>query len=194
MQIFECLEVILLRTASDLSHFSMVGNAIVKKTVSNYMKRLQGSLHSDNHRCFRWSLCMYFICHLSLYTCLREVLYCPQVCPTVPQPSVCFSISGTWSCQRGPGPHSDQPGSVWFSKEKRQEGVKCPISGSCIWWRLCIFCVCACLHLVVSIFQGKPDVRMAFIQFVLSFFVSGDSATIGQVLEIKGNGNIHITD
>lgn len=50
MLIFESLEMILLRTASDLSHFNMVGNAIVKKTVSGYMKLLQGSLHSDNHR------------------------------------------------------------------------------------------------------------------------------------------------
>lgn len=50
MLIFESLEVILLRTASDLSHFSMVGNAIVKKTLSGYMKLLQGSFHSENHR------------------------------------------------------------------------------------------------------------------------------------------------
>lgn len=48
--IFESLEMILLRTASDLSHFSMVGNAVVKKTVSGYMKLLQSSLHSSNHR------------------------------------------------------------------------------------------------------------------------------------------------
>ena len=50
MLIFESLEMILLRTASDLSHFSMVGSAIVKKTVSSYMKLVQGSLHSANHR------------------------------------------------------------------------------------------------------------------------------------------------
>lgn len=50
MLIFESLEMILLRTASDLSHFNMVGNAIVKKTVSSYMKLLQGSFHSENHR------------------------------------------------------------------------------------------------------------------------------------------------
>lgn len=53
MLIFESLEMILLRTASDLSHFNMVGNAIVKKTVSGYMKLLQGSFHSDNHRLVR---------------------------------------------------------------------------------------------------------------------------------------------
>lgn len=50
MLIFQSLEVILLRTASDLSHFNMVGNAIVKKTVSSYMKLMQGSFHSENHR------------------------------------------------------------------------------------------------------------------------------------------------
>lgn len=37
------------------------------------------------------------------------------------------------------------------------------------------------------ILQGRPDVRMAFVQFVLCFLVSGDNATIGQVLEFKGN-------
>lgn len=35
--------------------------------------------------------------------------------------------------------------------------------------------------------QGRPDVRMAFIQFALSFLVSGDHATVGQLLEMKGN-------
>lgn len=50
MLIFESLEMILLRTASDLPHFNMVGNAIVKKIVSSHMKLLQGSLHSEYHR------------------------------------------------------------------------------------------------------------------------------------------------
>ncbi|MED6278802.1 nucleolar pre-ribosomal-associated protein 1, partial [Characodon lateralis] len=49
MLIFGSLEVILLRTASDLSHFNMVGNVIVKKIVSNYMKLLHGSFYSANH-------------------------------------------------------------------------------------------------------------------------------------------------
>lgn len=40
----------------------------------------------------------------------------------------------------------------------------------------------------MEILQGRPDVRMAFIQFVLSFLVSGDNVTIGQILESKGNG------
>lgn len=33
---------------------------------------------------------------------------------------------------------------------------------------------------------------MAYIQFVLSFLVSGDNATVGQILEIKGNNSIQI--
>lgn len=41
--------------------------------------------------------------------------------------------------------------------------------------------------------QGKPDVRLAFIQFVLSFLVSGDSAVIRQILELKGKGLLCIT-
>ncbi|XP_071994741.1 nucleolar pre-ribosomal-associated protein 1 isoform X2 [Engystomops pustulosus] len=32
---------------------------------------------------------------------------------------------------------------------------------------------------------GRPDVRMAYIQFALSFFISGDNNTIVQVLELK---------
>lgn len=59
--IFESLEMILLRTASDLSHFSMVGNAIVNKTVSGYMKLLQSSLHSTNHRLFVFKENQHFI-------------------------------------------------------------------------------------------------------------------------------------
>uniref|UniRef100_A0A3Q1GR05 URB1 ribosome biogenesis homolog n=1 Tax=Acanthochromis polyacanthus TaxID=80966 RepID=A0A3Q1GR05_9TELE len=54
--IFESLEVILLRTASDLSHFNMVGNAIVKKIVSSHMKLLQSSFNSENHRFVRQCL------------------------------------------------------------------------------------------------------------------------------------------
>lgn len=50
MLVFESLEMILLRTASDLSHFNMVGNTIVKKTLSSCVKLLQASFHSENHR------------------------------------------------------------------------------------------------------------------------------------------------
>uniref|UniRef100_A0A3B3CZ91 URB1 ribosome biogenesis homolog n=1 Tax=Oryzias melastigma TaxID=30732 RepID=A0A3B3CZ91_ORYME len=119
MLVFESLEVILLRTASDLSHFNMVGNGIVKKIVANHMKLLQGSLHSANH----------FVRH-----CLN--LLSAMVSQGVEAAREVFShihikaLSGL---------------------EKR----------------------------------GRPDVRLAFIQFVLSFLVSGDGAIIGQLLEVK---------
>lgn len=34
--------------------------------------------------------------------------------------------------------------------------------------------------------QGVPDVRLAYIQFALSFLIAGDDSTIAQVLEVKG--------
>lgn len=55
--IFQSLEVILLRTASDLSHFSVVGSTVVKKMVTNHMKLLQSSLNSENHRCATVCMC-----------------------------------------------------------------------------------------------------------------------------------------
>ncbi|XP_074535890.1 nucleolar pre-ribosomal-associated protein 1 [Halichoeres trimaculatus] len=125
MLIFECLEMILLRTASDLSHFSMVGNAIVKKTVSNCMKRLQGSFHSDNHRFVRQCLSLLSALVSQGPEAAREVLSHIQI------------------------------NRVLSGLAKRKDK------------------------------KGKPDVRMAFIQFVLSFLVSGDNPTIGQLLEIK---------
>ncbi|TWW76931.1 nucleolar pre-ribosomal-associated protein 1 [Takifugu flavidus] len=123
--IFESLEMILLRTASDLSHFSMVGNAVVKKTVSGYMKLLQSSLHSSNHRFVRQ--CLSFLTALVSQgpEAAREILSCIHINK---------SLSG-------------------LAKRKDK--------------------------------KGRPDVRMAFVQFVLSFLVSGDNATIGQVLEFK---------
>uniref|UniRef100_A0A673LAF7 URB1 ribosome biogenesis homolog n=1 Tax=Sinocyclocheilus rhinocerous TaxID=307959 RepID=A0A673LAF7_9TELE len=57
MLIFQSLEMILLRTASDLSQLSMVGANIVRKTVSTHMKLLLSSLHSENHRFVRQCLC-----------------------------------------------------------------------------------------------------------------------------------------
>ncbi|KAI4893107.1 hypothetical protein NFI96_020631 [Prochilodus magdalenae] len=56
--IFQSLEMIFLRTASDLSHFSMVGSTIVKKIVSMHMKLLQSSLCSNNHQFVRQCLCL----------------------------------------------------------------------------------------------------------------------------------------
>ncbi|CAK6968909.1 nucleolar pre-ribosomal-associated protein 1 [Scomber scombrus] len=125
MLIFESLEMILLRTASDLSHFNMVGNAVVKKTVSSYMKLLQGSFHSENHRFVRQSLSFLSALVSQGAEAAREV----------------FSHI-----------HINK---VLTGLAKRKDK------------------------------KGRPDVRMAFIQFVLSFLVSGDNATVGQILEIK---------
>ncbi|TMS07347.1 Nucleolar pre-ribosomal-associated protein 1 [Larimichthys crocea] len=116
---------ILLRTASDLSHFSMVGNAIVKKTVSSCMKLLQGSFYSENHRFVRQCLSLLSALVSQGPEAAREVLG---------QIRINKALSG-------------------LAKRKDK--------------------------------KGKPDVRMAFIQFVLSFLVSGDNTTVGQILEIK---------
>ncbi|XP_041796305.1 nucleolar pre-ribosomal-associated protein 1 isoform X2 [Chelmon rostratus] len=125
MLIFESLETVLLRTASDLSHFNMVGNAIVKKTVSSYMKLLQGSFHSENHRFVRQCLSLLSALVSQGPEAAREVLSHIHINK---------ALSG-------------------LAKRKDK--------------------------------KGRPDVRMAFIQFVLSFLVSGDNSTVGQILEIK---------
>ncbi|XP_076592199.1 nucleolar pre-ribosomal-associated protein 1 [Chaetodon auriga] len=125
MLIFESLEMILLRTASDLSHFNMVGNAIVKKTVSSYMKLLQGSFHSENHRFVRQCLGLLSALVSQGPEAAREVLSHIHINK---------ALSG-------------------LAKRKDK--------------------------------KGRPDIRMAFIQFALSFLVSGDNAAVGQILEIK---------
>ncbi|KAG7471205.1 hypothetical protein MATL_G00121940 [Megalops atlanticus] len=125
MLVFQSLEMILLRTATDLSHFSMVGSTIVKKTVTSYMKLLQSSLHSENHRFVRQ----------------------------------CLSLLSAMVSQ-GPDTAREVFSHFQFSKglsalARRKEKM------------------------------GRPDVRMAYIQFALSFLISGDHVTIGQVLEMK---------
>uniref|UniRef100_A0A671V9A0 URB1 ribosome biogenesis homolog n=1 Tax=Sparus aurata TaxID=8175 RepID=A0A671V9A0_SPAAU len=125
MLVFESLEMILLRTASDLSHFNMVGNTIVKKTLSSCVKLLQASFHSENHRFVRQCLSLLSALVSQGPEAAREVLSHIHVSKT---------LSG-------------------LAKRKDK--------------------------------KGKPDVRMAYIQFVLSFLVSGDNATVGQILEIK---------
>ncbi|XP_056139099.1 nucleolar pre-ribosomal-associated protein 1 [Lampris incognitus] len=125
MLIFESLEMILLRTASDLSHFLPVGNNIVKKIVSSFMKNLQTSLYSENYRFVRQ----------------------------------CLSLLSAMVSQ-GPDAAREVFSHVHFNKglsalARRKDK------------------------------RGKPDVRMAFIQFALSFLVSGDNATVGQLLEVK---------
>lgn len=37
-----------------------------------------------------------------------------------------------------------------------------------------------------SFLKGRPDVRMAYVQFALSFLIAGDNAILVQVLELKG--------
>ncbi|KAJ8391476.1 hypothetical protein AAFF_G00089500 [Aldrovandia affinis] len=123
--VFQSLEAILLRTASDLSHFSMVGSTIVKKTVTSFMKLLQSSLHSENHR---------FVRH-----CL-----------------------GFLSAMVSQGPDTAREVFSHFQFSKGLSGLAKRRDK-----------------------MGGPDVRMAYIQFALSFLVSGDNVTIGQVLEMK---------
>ncbi|KAM8903347.1 nucleolar pre-ribosomal-associated protein 1 [Spinachia spinachia] len=123
--IFESLEMILLRTASDLSHFSMVGSAVVKKIVSSHMKLLQTSFQSENHRFVRQCLALLSASVSQGPEAAREVLSHIHVNKAL--------------------------SALAKRKDKR----------------------------------GRPDVRMAFIQFVLSFLVSGDSATVAQILESK---------
>lgn len=48
--IFQALEAILLRTASDLSHLHMVGTSIVKKLLGSHMKLLGESLYASGYR------------------------------------------------------------------------------------------------------------------------------------------------
>ncbi|XP_073674485.1 nucleolar pre-ribosomal-associated protein 1 [Garra rufa] len=125
MLIFQSLEMILLRTASDLSQLSMVGSNIVRKIVTTHMKLLLSSLHSESHRFVRQCLCF-----------LSAVV------------------------SQGAEAARDVFSQMHFSKgltslARRRDKT------------------------------GKPDVRMAYIQFVLSFLMSGDNTTIGQILDTK---------
>nr|XP_035139206.2 nucleolar pre-ribosomal-associated protein 1 isoform X2 [Callithrix jacchus] len=51
--IFQVFEAILLRTASDLSHFHVVGTNIVKKLMNNHMKLICESLYASGYRLAR---------------------------------------------------------------------------------------------------------------------------------------------
>lgn len=48
--VFQVFEAILLRTASDLSHFHVVGTNIVKKLMNNHMKLICESLYASGYR------------------------------------------------------------------------------------------------------------------------------------------------
>ncbi|KAJ7990103.1 hypothetical protein DPEC_G00296820 [Dallia pectoralis] len=125
MLIFQTLEMILLRTASDLSHFSMVASTVVKKTVSCYMKLIQTSLSAENHRFVRQCL--------SLLSAMVA-----QGADTAREVFSHFHFSKGLS-----------------ALARRRDKM------------------------------GRPDVRMAYIQFALSFLVSGDNPTVVQLLEMK---------
>lgn len=186
MLIFESLEMILLRTASDLSHFSMVGNAIVKKTVSGHMKLLQASFHSENHRLASagglWKVSLWYFFFLT-----SAPMWCRLLCTGL-------FASASASCQLWCLRVQKLPENSWaaftsiklFQGWQRERIRRCVLfyffpPSVCSW--VVTFSKYACLHFS----QGKPDVRMAFIQFVLSFLVSGDGTAVGQILEIKGS-------
>ncbi|XP_074853089.1 nucleolar pre-ribosomal-associated protein 1 [Carettochelys insculpta] len=124
--IFQALEAILLRTASDLSHFSVVGLNIVKKLINNYMKLIYAALYSESHRLTR----------------------------------TCLTLLSAMVAQ-GPDSARDVYSHFDFNNKFLPGLVKKRDK------------------------KGKPDVRMAYIQFALSFLIAGDNTILVQVLELK---------
>ncbi|XP_034626067.1 nucleolar pre-ribosomal-associated protein 1 [Trachemys scripta elegans] len=124
--IFQALEAILLRTASDLSHFSVVGMNIVKKLINSYMKLIYAALYSESHRMTR----------------------------------VCLTLLSAMVAQ-GPDSARDVYSHFDFNNKFLPGLVKKRDK------------------------KGKPDVRMAYIQFALSFLIAGDNTILVQVLELK---------
>ncbi|XP_068768385.1 nucleolar pre-ribosomal-associated protein 1 isoform X2 [Struthio camelus] len=124
--IFQALEAILLRTASDLSHFSVVGLNIVKKLIHTYMRLIYSALYSENHRMSR----------------------------------VCLTLLSAMVAQ-GPDSARDVYSHFDFNNKFLSGLVKKRDK------------------------KGRPDVRMAYIQFALSFLIAGDDAILIQVLELK---------
>uniref|UniRef100_A0A8C3XSH8 Nucleolar pre-ribosomal-associated protein 1 n=1 Tax=Chelydra serpentina TaxID=8475 RepID=A0A8C3XSH8_CHESE len=124
--IFQALEAILLRTASDLSHFSVVGMNIVKKLINSYMKLIYAALYSESHRMTR----------------------------------VCLTLLSAMVAQ-GPDSARDIYSHFDFNNKFLPGLVKKRDK------------------------KGKPDVRMAYIQFALSFLIAGDNTILVQVLELK---------
>ncbi|KAM5180794.1 nucleolar pre-ribosomal-associated protein 1 [Mantella aurantiaca] len=127
MLVFQALEAILLRTASDLSHLSVAGVNIVKYILNAHMKLIYSSVYSETHRMSRICLNMLSAMVTQGPDCARDV-------------SSHFDFNNKYL-----------PGLL----KKRDK-------------------------------QGRPDVRMAYIQFALSFLISGDNTTIIQILELKG--------
>ncbi|XP_050811957.1 nucleolar pre-ribosomal-associated protein 1 isoform X2 [Gopherus flavomarginatus] len=124
--IFQALEAILLRTASDLCHFSVVGMNIVKKLINSYMRLIYAALYSESHRMTR----------------------------------VCLTLLSAMVAQ-GPDSARDVYSHFDFNNKFLPGLVKKRDK------------------------KGKPDVRMAYIQFALSFLIAGDNTILVQVLELK---------
>ncbi|KAM6140617.1 LOW QUALITY PROTEIN: nucleolar pre-ribosomal-associated protein 1 [Pterocles gutturalis] len=123
--IFQALEAILLRTASDLSHFSVVGMNIVKKLIHSYMRLVYAALYSENHRMSR----------------------------------VCLTLLSAMVAQ---GPDSARD--VYSHFDFNNKFLPGLLKKRCK--------------------KGRPDVRLAYIQFALSL-IAGDNAILTQVLELK---------
>ncbi|XP_066475924.1 nucleolar pre-ribosomal-associated protein 1 [Tiliqua scincoides] len=124
--IFQALENILLRTASDLSHFRVVGMNIVKKLISSYMKLIYAALYSENHRMSR----------------------------------LCLTLLSAMVTQ-GPDAARDIYSHFDFNNKFLPSLVK------------------------KRDYKGKPDVRMAYIQYALSFLIAGDNTIVVHTLELK---------
>ncbi|NXL64330.1 NPA1P protein, partial [Chordeiles acutipennis] len=124
--IFQALEAILLRTASDLSHFSVVGMNIVKKLIHSYMRLVYAALYSESHRMSR----------------------------------MCLTLLSAMVAQ---GPDSARD--VYSHFDFNNKFLPGLLKKRCK--------------------KGRPDVRMAYIQFALSFLIAGDNTILTQVLELK---------
>ncbi|EPQ04265.1 Nucleolar pre-ribosomal-associated protein 1 [Myotis brandtii] len=125
--IFQALEAILLRTASDLSHLHVVGTNIVKKLLNNHMKLICEALYASGYRVAR----------------------------------ACLSLMTAMVTQ---GPEAARDVCSLFDLNKKT------------------------LYSLVAKrdSKGVHDVRLAYIQFALSFLIAGDDSTLVQVLELKG--------
>nr|XP_058152142.1 nucleolar pre-ribosomal-associated protein 1 isoform X2 [Dasypus novemcinctus] len=123
---FQALEAILLRTASDLSHFHIVGTNIVKKLMNNHMKLISEALYASGYRTAR----------------------------------ACLNLMSALVAQ---GPEAARDVCSHFDLNTKP------------------------LYALVTKrdSKGAPDVRLAYIQFAISFLIAGDDSTIVQVLELK---------
>ncbi|KAM8813060.1 nucleolar pre-ribosomal-associated protein 1 [Rhynchonycteris naso] len=124
--IFQVFEAILLRTASDLSHFHVVGMNVVKKLLTSHMKLLCEALYSSGYRMAR----------------------------------ACLNLMAAMVTQ---GPEAARDFCNHFDLNKKT------------------------LYTLVTKrdSKGTHDVRLAYIQFALSFLIVGDDSTVVQVLELK---------